>query len=453
MRARFRLRAREAWRHAHGWTLQHAGERLEQEAARAGETVAADASLVAKWEKWPGPSARRPSVAVLTALARAYGCTVEQLLDLDDWRALPPAEAALLRRPHPAMPDTPTADPAPIPNPEPTGVSLIHTAADESAAWAQWAEATNVGPLALEQLLADTRGLAADYLTQDPAGVFRSTRRLRDRVWALLEGRQYPAQSRDLYVAAGYLCALLAWMSSDFGQLRDADTHGRTAMLCAELAGDHDLHAWVCSTRSKIALWDGRLRDAVLHARRGGEHARTGSVAVLLACQEADSWSLLGARAEAVTALHRADEAEQRAASLDDVGGLFSCPPVRHANYVTATLLRTGDPAGALRTAEAAFGTQPAHSYGTTAQMQIAMAQAHLALQDTDGAGHALHSVFDLPADHRLEPVTVRMRDLSASMARTRAGGAAGVRLRGQIDAWCADSAPRYALSPGGSPS
>lgn len=55
----------------------------------------------------------------------------------------------------------------------------------------------------------------------------------RDRGFALLENHQYPRQSADLYAAAGYLCGLLAWMSSDLGQLHNADTQGRTAWLCA----------------------------------------------------------------------------------------------------------------------------------------------------------------------------------------------------------------------------
>ncbi|MEV0906948.1 hypothetical protein [Streptomyces hokutonensis] len=58
------------------------------------------------------------------------------------------------------------------------GVDLrgrVRLTADESASWAQWAEAANVGDIALEQLLAETRAL-------------------RDRVFALLEGHQYPRQ-------------------------------------------------------------------------------------------------------------------------------------------------------------------------------------------------------------------------------------------------------------------
>ncbi|MDX2881045.1 helix-turn-helix transcriptional regulator [Streptomyces ipomoeae] len=251
MRARFRMRPREAWRHAHGWTLQEAADRITQASTeRPGESVAADASLVGKWEKWPGPSSRRPSLHVLFAMAATFACRVDDLLDLEDRRALPEADLRLLtHRPPTAEPPTPPTTPSCIVTPpEPTGTDLVRLAADESAAWAQWAEASNVGDIALEQVMAETRALASDYLTSDPVALFVRTRALRDRVFALLEGHQYPRQSADLYVAAGYLCGLLAWMSSDLGQLRDADTQGRTAWLCAELAGHNDLRAWVLST-------------------------------------------------------------------------------------------------------------------------------------------------------------------------------------------------------------
>ena len=445
MRARERLRAREAWRHAHGLTLQQVADQLDTRAPGP-EGGGADASLISKWEKWP-QGGRRPTLTSLARLADLYGCTLAQLVDFEDRRHLPDDELRVIDA-------TAVRASAPAPagglvSAEPQGVALIRSAAEESALWAAWAESANVGDVGLEQILADTRALAADYLVGDPAELFRRTRRQRDRVFALLEGHQHPRHSRELYVAAGYLCALLAWMSSDLGQLGDADTQGRTAWLCAEVAGHDTLRAWVLSTRSKIAFWDNRLRDAVTHARRGASYATTGTVGVLLACQEADAWSQIGAGDEARAALARAEQARNADLQLDDVGGLFACTEYRRANYTTAVQLRVGDPAAALATAQYAMVSQPEHSYGTAAQMHIALAQVHLALDAPDGAADALVPVLALPADHRLEPVTTRLRDLSRTLAHTKAGGTAGVRLRGEIDSWCRDSVVRNALSSG----
>ncbi|MFD7282148.1 XRE family transcriptional regulator [Streptomyces sp. NPDC059862] len=420
-----------------------------------GEAVAADASLVGKWEKWPGPSSRRPSLAVLHAMAAAFGCRLPDLLDLEDRRCLPGADLravnSLAARREPAA-----APPAPHPPAraaEPPGSELVRLAADESATWAQWAEASNVGDIALEQLTAQMRHLAADYLTSDPVALFIHTRALRDRVFALLEGHQYPRQTTDLYAAAGYLCGLLAWMSSDLGQLRDADTQGRTAWLCAELAGHNDLRAWVLSTRSKVAFWDGRREEAINFARRGAAYRTSGTVGVLLACQEADAWSGLGAHDEALAALTRAEDARASVCGEDEVGGIFACQPARQENYAAAVQLRVGQPADALRSADTALSllsVQPVRAYGTEAQIHISQAAAHLATGEAEGAFQALAPVLALPPDQRLAPVARRLHDLSNGIGRPHNAGSAAVGLRAAIEEFCVDSAPRHlALSPG----
>jgi hypothetical protein len=455
MRTRYRMRPREAWRHAHGWTLQETADRITQASSRRPrESVAADASLVGKWEKWPMPSSRRPSLAVLFATAEAFGCCVADLLDLADRRALPDADLRLISSQPSAVEQTATqgaGQPAAA-VPEPASADLAHLAADESATWAQWAEASNVGDIAIEQLMAETHALAADYLIYDPVALFVRTRALRDRVFHLLEGHQYPRQSADLYVAAGYLCGLLAWMSSDLGRLRDADTQGRTAWLCAELSGHNDLRAWVLSTRSKVAFWDGRLREATNFARRGSTYRTTGSVGVLLACQEADAWSELGASDEALSAVGRAADARDATTGEDEVGGIFACPPARQENYTAAVQLRVGQSADALRAADTALAllaVQPVRAYGTKAQIHIIQAAAHLATGEAEGAMEALVPVLSLPPDHRLAPVTRRLNELSAGMNRPYATGTAAIGLRAEIEEFCVDSAPRHlALSP-----
>ncbi|WP_252306972.1 helix-turn-helix transcriptional regulator [Streptomyces griseoaurantiacus] len=456
MRIRFRMRPREAWRHARGWTLQETADRVTECSERhSRESVAADASLVGKWEKWPGPSSRRPSLSVLFAMADAFACRVEELLDLEDRRALPEAELRLLVQPAPtaeAPAHQPSASPI-VTASFPPKTELVRLAAGESATWAQWAEASNVGDIALEQLMAETRALASDYLTSDPLVLFLRTRALRDRVFALLEGHQYPRQSADLYVVAGYLCGLLAWMSSDLGQLREADTQGRTAWLCAELSGHNNLRAWVLSTRSKVAFWDRRLRDAINFARQGASYRTTGTVAVLLACQEADGWSALGAEDEALSALARADEVCTQTSGEDGVGGIFSCPPARQENYAAAVQLRLGHPADALQSAGRALtllARQPVRAYGTEAQIHISQAAAHLAGGEAEGALEALAPVLALPPDHRLEPVTRRLGELGARIGSARTSGVATVGLRQAIEEFCVNSAPRHlALSPG----
>ncbi|WP_251021883.1 XRE family transcriptional regulator [Streptomyces sp. ISL-98] len=394
-------------------------------------------------------------MTALVAVAAAIECAIEDILDIEDRRALPQNDLRILQHhapeQHPAEPPQRA-----VREPEPESDRVLAAAA-ESARWAQWAEVTNVGDIALEQILADVQSLAAGYLTGDAVEVFLEVRKLRDKVFGLLEGHQPPRQSADLYVSAGYLCGLLAWISSDLGNLRAADTHGRTAWLCAENA-DHDgLRAWVSSTRSKVALWDGRLRDAVNHARRGAHSNATGSVGALLACQEADAWSMLGAKSEAQGALTRAEHARSVMVGTDEIGGLFSCPEARQVNYAAGVHLRIGHPHAALLETQSALhllAAQPVWAYGTEAQIHISQAAALLACGEPDGVMEALVPVLTMPAERRMEPIAQRMMELARTLAQSPAADASVTSVaRRTIEDWCLDSAARHlALSSGDGP-
>lgn len=236
------------------------------------------------------------------------------------------------------------------------------------------------------------------------------------------------------------------------GHRTQAETHGRTAWLCAELADHPALRGWVCSTRSKIAFWDGRLRDAVQHARRGASFQVPGTVAVLLACQQADAWAELGAAREAQAALDGAATAYEQHRGLDDIGGLFSCGAARHANYASAVHLRTGTAREALAFAEQGLvelGQLRIRAYGTEAQLHITRARASLLIGDADAVTAALGPVLSLPLDHRTAPVVQRLRKLAQAAARSPIGdSAAGRQLQDAIGGFHREPlAPFRALS------
>ncbi|WP_329137728.1 XRE family transcriptional regulator [Streptomyces sp. NBC_01476] len=459
MRARFGFRPREAWRHTLGWSTQQAADRINEVATGRRDAVAADASLVGKWEKWPSAAGRRPGEKLLSLMAETYGCSVGQLLDLEDHRAMParsmrPSQALTAEVSDPVSTHAQHPAPAAALN-SPTGSEAVRRAAEESAAWAAWADPTNIGDIALEQLHADVRRLADEYLGGDAVSVFVRTRSLRDSVFRLLEGHQSPRQSAELYVVAGYACALLAWMSSDLGHLADADTHGRTAWLCGEKAGHQGLLAWTASTRSKIAIWDGRLRDAVNHARRGASYAAEGTVGALLACQEADAWSKIGAAAETEDALHRAESARSTVTGQDEIGGLFACSLGRQEQYHASAHLRTGKYEPALAEADSAqahLQTQPQRAYGTEAQTAISQAIGHVGLGHPEAVMEVLVSVLQLRPEQRLDTVVSRMRELTAMMRHVPGSrGAESVRARAELTDWCQDSAPSRLALPSGS--
>lgn len=96
---RYRLRPREAYRLAHGWTLGQAAAQFNAHAAELGTDPDGLATLagnrLCEYEKWPH-SDRRPSVYVLVMLARLYQTEVRNLLDLADHEHLPPRDRLIL---------------------------------------------------------------------------------------------------------------------------------------------------------------------------------------------------------------------------------------------------------------------------------------------------------------------------------------------------------------------
>jgi hypothetical protein len=100
---RYRVRPREAYRLAWGWSLGHAAARFNDHAARQGNDSQARAGMtgphLCEYEKWPH-STRKPSVYVLCLLAGIYQADVRCLLDLADHENLPQRDRlVLLSRP------------------------------------------------------------------------------------------------------------------------------------------------------------------------------------------------------------------------------------------------------------------------------------------------------------------------------------------------------------------
>jgi transcriptional regulator with XRE-family HTH domain len=105
---RYRVRPREAYRLAYGWTPEQAAQRFNARAAKENADPEARASLtgsrLCEYEKWPA-GARKPSVYVLVMLATIYDTDVLCLLDLADHEHLAPQDRlALLRRPRAVTP-------------------------------------------------------------------------------------------------------------------------------------------------------------------------------------------------------------------------------------------------------------------------------------------------------------------------------------------------------------
>ncbi|MGH3989339.1 MAG: hypothetical protein ACRDTZ_18825, partial [Pseudonocardiaceae bacterium] len=221
----------------------------------------------------------------------------------------------------------------------------VAMAAAESARFGQFAEQSNVGPHTLEQFRADLVRIVTTYPNRPVYPMFVELRTLRNRAFELLEGRQYPEQSRELYLVAGVLCGVLANASFDLGWLPAAETQARTAFLCAELAGNNALRAWVRGTQSLVAYWDERPRAAVDLAADGWRYVpETGTARVRLAAIEARAHARLRDQRATENALARAEQARDEVRGADDPGGMLTFPPAKQSFYTATARLWLGGP-------------------------------------------------------------------------------------------------------------
>ncbi|MDQ3153272.1 MAG: helix-turn-helix domain-containing protein [Actinomycetota bacterium] len=302
--------------------------------------------------------------------------------------------------------------------PEDSEVVLM-SAADESAHFLAWAEASNTGDLTVEEMHSDIRRIAHSYLKVPTLPLFARARAIRDHAFTLLAGRQSPCHTRDLYAAAGWALTLLAWMSTDLGRPDAAGTHARAAWLCAEHADHNGLRAWVRATQHTAARWEHRFLDAACYAEEGLTYATTGSAELLLASAQALDLANAGQADNARVALARAHEVAETVEQADDeLAGPFTCSVHRAAGgFWSDVHLALGEPTDALAEADravAACEQAPIErrNHGSERMARVQQVRAHLALDEFDGAGEALAPVLETGPEHRVRPLLQRLAEV-----------------------------------------
>lgn len=323
---------------------------------------------------------------------------------------------------HPAGDEGDTAHP-----PEYGLEDVVTTAANESAQFAAKAESSNVGPRTLEQLEADIRRIVVSYPNRPIGPLFREVRALRDRAFELLEGRQPPQYTCDLYVGAGVLCGVLANASFDLGRYDAAETQARTAFLFGELAGHNGLRCWVRGLQALISYWDGRPTDAVRLAEAGRAFApESGTARVRLESVKARAYGQLNRGREAMAALSAADRLRERIAEGDELpGGMMAFPVEKQLFYASSTHLwlagsaNLGDAEARAAEAVAIFEAAPPERQrlGEMSLARMDLALARLGRGDLEGAATQVYEVLGVNARRRTESVDRRLGHFSRQLA------------------------------------
>jgi hypothetical protein len=307
---------------------------------------------------------------------------------------------------------------------------LISMSADRARDFIASAEATNIGPGTIDQLADDVRRLAVASQDQPFPLLLPDLVQTQDRAFRLLEGRQKPEQTRDLYLMAGIVSGFLAKASHDLGASHDALTQARAAHACADNAGHDGLRAWIRGLQALITYWSGRFDDSVRYAQLGAEAAERsrGTAGVWLHSSEARSMAALGRIPEARAALDRASAARERVQpdELDRLGSICTFSRTTQLYYAADAMVWGGaaEAAHAERLAVDALdalATAPVADRGGFGNEQGArcdLAAARLLGGEVDGAIEALTPVLELPAQRRQQGI-VR----SVERVRTTLGG------------------------------
>ncbi|MEU5428508.1 hypothetical protein AB0H73_23380 [Streptomyces olivoreticuli] len=309
-----------------------------------------------------------------------------------------------------------------------TGVEdEVMAAASESARFAALAEASNVGPHTMEQLEADIRRIVRTYPNRPVGPLFQEVRELRNVAFRLLEGKQPPQYSRDLYFAAGVLCGVLANASFDLGRYEAAETQARAAFLCGELAAHNGLRAWIRGLQALIAYWDGRPGDAVVLTEAGSVFTpESGTAHIRLAAIRARALGQLGRAGDALDSLRTADALREAATDADDLpGGMMAFPAEKGLFYASSTHLWLGgdqhlaDAENSAQEAVTMFSSAPAgqRRVGEECLARMDLALARLGRGEADGAAEQVHTVLTSNSRRHTESVAKRIEQFSRRLS------------------------------------
>ncbi|MFD0883972.1 helix-turn-helix transcriptional regulator [Streptosporangium algeriense] len=404
------------------------------------EALQVDRTTIGRWESGRGA----PQPWMRPKLARALKVSAEQL-------------ATLLATPPEALEDASRSgskgagrDISPIRDHNAyQGEDIaMAVAADsaESALFLRFASTSNVDDILLEQLDADIAKLAADYVSRPVSELFHGIGALRQGVFGLLQGRQYPCQTTHLYLQAGRLCGLATHIALDLGQYDAAATHSRTAWRCAESAGHNGLRAWIRSVQSLIAYWQQNYRQAAELARSGLPYADGGTIAARLLSLEARATAALGDSVNALRAVETAMSARSAVTDGLDLPGVFTFPEAKQWAYAGTALLALRNRTHANRAIEASsmaislYEAAPQHeqSSGDLMAARLDLANAYLTLGDIDGVQENLAVVLATAPNRRTASISRRLHALSTCLAEPAYSRSPYVlSLRGDIREAC----------------
>jgi hypothetical protein len=333
---------------------------------------------------------------------------------------------------------------------------IVSSAATDASQHAELAEASGIGPGALEQFRSDVVRLARAYVITPPYPLFVEMDEVRRRILNALSRPMRPQQTRELYVLVGSLCALMANASLDLGSPASGDSFARAAWTYGTIADHAGLMSWARGTQALIAMIDGRLADAIDYAHRGLAVQQAGMGGARLHAINARILAASGRADDAKGALKKASVTSDQYAPADlhgELGGEFAFDMAKRRYYEAITYVQIGhanEGEAAARAAIDAFEERPPHerSYGCEALARLQLSLARIKGGELEGVSEALEPILELAPERRITSIVLSFSAISQLLRQPRFRGSGAAReLDEYISAFCNRDLSRALLS------
>jgi transcriptional regulator with XRE-family HTH domain len=365
----------------------------------------------------------------------------------------PPRPEAPAGAEAPARPSASPAD-VPVPHREDARFTIqreVLMAAHEGSDHAAQAEDHGIGDATFEQLRADVVRLSHQSDTDEPFPLFTDMRRVRAKIYQLLDRRLWPGEQTDLYFLLGCLNGLMGLAANRLGYADSAEELIRSGWAYATAIDHRPLLATLRLELAHVAGWRGMTLQSRDLAADGLRYLSAGPTAADLHIRYAQASARLGdmdAARQAITAANEAREREHQDELLE-IGGEFAISRATHHYFAGAALAEVAG-AGrqaaeeisyAVRLYEAGPDPGEQHWFGARALADIELAAIRLRAGALDGAAAALDPALDLPPARRIGPLMSRLGLVRAELAAPVFRGSAQAReLDERIEAFSRDS-------------
>lgn len=300
-------------------------------------------------------------------------------------------------------------------------------AAHQGSEHAEQAGQPGVGQATFEQLRADVVRLARLTGSGEPLAVFLDARRVRDRIYRLLDRRLWPREQSDLYFLLGCLNGLMSIPANQLGYPDAAEELNRAGFAYANAIDHRPLMAWLRGELSVYAYYRGRFEESRDLALSGLQYLSVGPEGAALHIYHARAAGRLGDADAARQAIRDAHEA--RARDYDDelleIGGTYLVSEATHhgmaGSALTVTTGAEPEAAGELEHAVSLYDEGPReredHWFGGKPLAGIDLAVVRLRSGALDTAVAALQPALSLPVGQRISDMTIRLAAVRDELA------------------------------------